>query len=191
VLGDIPNDSAAALLLIEHHWAVPLRDAVLRGGRLPHRRWVHQPHGPRGCRADGGRRGRSNFTPWRRPQRRPQADKTDDPAPARRKPCSDPAEVAPPNGPPHGPTRVAFGASAYFFPTASETFAPPGSFVPAAGRWLSTRPRFGAARVLALDRAERAVGPFLSRRLARRERPAFGRFGHDARLHHDGCRRRP
>ena len=27
VLEDIPNDSAAALLLIEHHWAVPLRDA--------------------------------------------------------------------------------------------------------------------------------------------------------------------
>ena len=32
VLGEIPNDSAAALLLIEHHWAVPLRDAVLRAG---------------------------------------------------------------------------------------------------------------------------------------------------------------
>ena len=30
VLEDIPNDSAAALLLIEHHWAVPLRDAVMR-----------------------------------------------------------------------------------------------------------------------------------------------------------------
>ncbi len=28
VLEDIPNDSAAALVLIEHHWAVPLRDAV-------------------------------------------------------------------------------------------------------------------------------------------------------------------
>jgi uncharacterized membrane protein len=28
VLAEIPNDSAAALLLIEHHWAVPLRDAV-------------------------------------------------------------------------------------------------------------------------------------------------------------------
>ena len=28
VLEDIPNDSAAALILIEHHWAVPLRDAV-------------------------------------------------------------------------------------------------------------------------------------------------------------------
>jgi len=32
VLDDIPNDSAAALLLIEHHWAVPLRDAVVRAG---------------------------------------------------------------------------------------------------------------------------------------------------------------
>jgi uncharacterized membrane protein len=32
VLEDIPNDSAAVLLLIEHHWAVPLRDAVMRAG---------------------------------------------------------------------------------------------------------------------------------------------------------------
>ena len=32
VLADIPNDSAAALILIEHHWAVPLRDAVARAG---------------------------------------------------------------------------------------------------------------------------------------------------------------
>ena len=32
VLEEIPNDSAAALLLIEHHWAVPLRDAVARAG---------------------------------------------------------------------------------------------------------------------------------------------------------------
>jgi uncharacterized membrane protein len=32
VLGDVPNDSAAALLLIEHHWAVPLRDAIVRAG---------------------------------------------------------------------------------------------------------------------------------------------------------------
>src|SRR5215510_3899098 len=30
VLEDIPNDSAAALLLVEHHWAVGLRDAVVR-----------------------------------------------------------------------------------------------------------------------------------------------------------------
>jgi uncharacterized membrane protein len=32
VLDDIPNDSAAALVLIEHHWAVPLRDAIVRAG---------------------------------------------------------------------------------------------------------------------------------------------------------------
>ena len=32
VLEDIPPDSAAALLLIEHHWAVPLRDAIVRAG---------------------------------------------------------------------------------------------------------------------------------------------------------------
>jgi uncharacterized membrane protein len=32
VLEDIPNDSAAALLLIEHHWAVGLRDAIFRAG---------------------------------------------------------------------------------------------------------------------------------------------------------------
>ena len=30
VLEDIPNDSAAALILIEHHWAVPVRDAIAR-----------------------------------------------------------------------------------------------------------------------------------------------------------------
>jgi uncharacterized membrane protein len=28
VLEEIPNDSAAALILLEHHWAVPLRDAI-------------------------------------------------------------------------------------------------------------------------------------------------------------------
>ena len=32
ILADIPNDSAAALVLIEHHWAVPLRDALVRAG---------------------------------------------------------------------------------------------------------------------------------------------------------------
>ncbi|HEX5859388.1 MAG TPA: hypothetical protein VFY91_14885 [Microbacterium sp.] len=32
VLAEIPDDSAAALLLIEHHWAVPLRDAIVRAG---------------------------------------------------------------------------------------------------------------------------------------------------------------
>jgi hypothetical protein len=32
VLDDIPRDTAAALLLLEHHWAVPLRDALVRAG---------------------------------------------------------------------------------------------------------------------------------------------------------------
>ena len=32
VIAEIPNDSAAALILLEHHWAVPLRDAVARAG---------------------------------------------------------------------------------------------------------------------------------------------------------------
>ncbi len=32
VLEEIPNDSAAALVLRQHHWAVPLRDAIARAG---------------------------------------------------------------------------------------------------------------------------------------------------------------
>ena len=32
VLEEIPNGTAAALLLLEHHWAVPLRDAIARAG---------------------------------------------------------------------------------------------------------------------------------------------------------------
>jgi uncharacterized membrane protein len=32
ILEEIPNDSAAALLLVEHHWAVGLRDAIARAG---------------------------------------------------------------------------------------------------------------------------------------------------------------
>jgi uncharacterized membrane protein len=32
VIEDIPNDSAAALILLEHNWAVPLRDAIARAG---------------------------------------------------------------------------------------------------------------------------------------------------------------
>ena len=57
VLEEIPNDSAAALLLIEHHWAVPLRDAIVRAG---------------GFRT--GRRSSARSTSWRsdslRPRRR-------------------------------------------------------------------------------------------------------------------------
>ena len=32
VIEEIPNGSAAALVLLEHHWAVPLRDAIARAG---------------------------------------------------------------------------------------------------------------------------------------------------------------
>src|SRR2546421_483603 len=32
VLAEIPEDSAAALVLLEHRWAIPLRDAVARAG---------------------------------------------------------------------------------------------------------------------------------------------------------------
>ena len=32
VLADIPDDCAAALILLEHQWAVPLRDAMARAG---------------------------------------------------------------------------------------------------------------------------------------------------------------
>jgi uncharacterized membrane protein len=34
VLEEIPNDSAAALILLEHHWAVPLRDAIASAGGI-------------------------------------------------------------------------------------------------------------------------------------------------------------
>jgi uncharacterized membrane protein len=34
VIDDIPDDSAAALILLEHHWAVGLRDAVIRAGGM-------------------------------------------------------------------------------------------------------------------------------------------------------------
>jgi uncharacterized membrane protein len=32
VVEDIPNDTAAALILLEHRWAIPLRDAIVRAG---------------------------------------------------------------------------------------------------------------------------------------------------------------
>ena len=32
VLADIPNGTSAAMVLLEHHWAVPLRDAIARAG---------------------------------------------------------------------------------------------------------------------------------------------------------------
>ena len=58
VLEDIPNDSAAALVLIEHHWAVPLRDAIARAGGFRLADGVHQPARPRRDRAGLGAGGR-------------------------------------------------------------------------------------------------------------------------------------
>jgi uncharacterized membrane protein len=34
VLAEIPEDSAALLILLEHRWAIPLRDAIARAGGL-------------------------------------------------------------------------------------------------------------------------------------------------------------
>jgi uncharacterized membrane protein len=73
VLADIPDDSAAALLLIEHHWAVPLRDAIARAGGSgsatgSSARWTWsrsgswRPRRPRSC------------TPWRRRLQNPSRD---------------------------------------------------------------------------------------------------------------------
>ena len=37
----LPDDSAAVILILEHRWAVPLRDAVMdAGGELIANRWV-------------------------------------------------------------------------------------------------------------------------------------------------------
>jgi uncharacterized membrane protein len=35
VVEDIPNDSAAAVILLEHRWAIDLRDATVRAGGFP------------------------------------------------------------------------------------------------------------------------------------------------------------
>jgi hypothetical protein len=38
---DLPVGSAGALLIVEHHWAIPLRDAILdAGGIMLANRWV-------------------------------------------------------------------------------------------------------------------------------------------------------
>jgi uncharacterized membrane protein len=42
VIEEIPDGSAAAIVLLEHRWAIPLRDAVLDAGGLPLvDTWVH------------------------------------------------------------------------------------------------------------------------------------------------------
>lgn len=35
VVEDIPNDSAAAVILLEHRWAIPIRDTLYRVGGFP------------------------------------------------------------------------------------------------------------------------------------------------------------
>jgi hypothetical protein len=35
VLDEIPEDSGAVILLLEHRWAIPLRDAVHKAGGVP------------------------------------------------------------------------------------------------------------------------------------------------------------
>jgi len=35
VLEELPNDAAAALILLEHTWMIPLRDAMVRAGGFP------------------------------------------------------------------------------------------------------------------------------------------------------------
>jgi uncharacterized membrane protein len=35
VIEEIPNNSAAAIILLEHRWAIPLRDAVARANGMP------------------------------------------------------------------------------------------------------------------------------------------------------------
>jgi uncharacterized membrane protein len=41
VADSIPNGSAAAIALIEHTWAAPLRDAVARAGGVASGEWIH------------------------------------------------------------------------------------------------------------------------------------------------------
>ena len=48
VIEDIPNDSAAALILIEHHLGGPIAGRDREGGWFSHLRRLHQPAGPRG-----------------------------------------------------------------------------------------------------------------------------------------------
>jgi uncharacterized membrane protein len=41
VADSIPNGSAAAIALVEHTWAAPLRDAVARAGGVASGEWIH------------------------------------------------------------------------------------------------------------------------------------------------------
>ena len=35
MIDEIPNGSAAAIILLEHRWAIPLREAVVRANGMP------------------------------------------------------------------------------------------------------------------------------------------------------------
>ena len=42
VIDSIPNGTAAAIALLEHRWAIPLRDAIVRaGGFTIADEWIH------------------------------------------------------------------------------------------------------------------------------------------------------
>lgn len=42
VLGEIPSDTAVAIALLEHRWAIPLREAIIAAGGFPILdTWVH------------------------------------------------------------------------------------------------------------------------------------------------------
>jgi hypothetical protein len=91
VLDDIPNDRAAALLL-EHQWAVPLRDAVIRAGgfRLADGFISPSTSSKSAC---SPLRKPANSTSWSAaPTRRPRS--TTDSTRLGGVPCSDRAEVA-------------------------------------------------------------------------------------------------
>jgi uncharacterized membrane protein len=77
VLAEIPPDTAGLLILLEHRWAIPLRDAIARAGGFRLGVGVHQPPrsdrhrvgGDRGGRGPGGRRGRRHLSPHRTARR--------------------------------------------------------------------------------------------------------------------------
>ena len=58
VIEEIPNDSAAAIILLEHRWAIPLRDSVARANGMPIADTFIHPLDLVG-RPDRGGRGRS------------------------------------------------------------------------------------------------------------------------------------
>ena len=73
VLEDIPNDSAAALILLEHHWAVPLRDAIARAGGFRISDGFISPLDLVEIGLVIGRGGPAAARAWRRPPRRPRS----------------------------------------------------------------------------------------------------------------------